>query len=75
MAKDKLEPRRAEPGQEFTYNDADGEVINLRADDEGVVRPKNQAQVRVADAFDLPVARKVIAEKSDAKAASAGKEG
>lgn len=68
MAKEQFEPRRAsEAGQVYTFNDADGEVT-LRADDEGVIHPKSEAHVRAADAFDLPVARKAMAEEKAAKA-------
>lgn len=68
-AKPDFEPRRAdEAGQVYTYNDADGEV-EIRADKEGVIRPKSDREARAADAFDLPVARKVqAAERAEAKA-------
>lgn len=73
--KDEFEPRRAEPGQEFTYNDANGEAIEFKADDAGIVRPKNAAQSQAADAFGLPVARKITAEeKAATEAAEAEKE-
>lgn len=80
----KFDPRRAEePGQVYDYHDADGELVTIRADDKGVVRPKTDAQRRAADAFDLPVARKAQAEErdeeppakaADEKAAKAGEE-
>lgn len=54
---DQFDPRRAEPGQVFTYVDVEGAEHNFRADDEGVVRPKNADEARTADLFGLPVAR------------------
>jgi hypothetical protein len=76
--KPEFEPRRAEPGQEFTFNDAEG-TLELRADDQGVVHPKDAREVLALDAFDLPVARKVLAEQKAAESADngddAGKEG
>lgn len=98
-----FDPRRAEPGQEFTYTatvdeevdkDADdpegAELVSiddetgvrtfrrfgvertLKADREGVVRPKTAQDVAVLDGFGLPVARS--AQKAEAKA-DAEKEG
>jgi hypothetical protein len=54
---DQFDPRRAEPGQVFTYVDAQGREHNFRADDEGVVHPKNADEASTADLFGLPVAR------------------
>jgi hypothetical protein len=56
-------PRRAEPGQVFTYTDAQGSQIDLKADDQGVAQPKSAAEVAVLDSFGLPVARKAEAEQ------------
>lgn len=67
-----FDPRRAEPGQRFTWHDQDGSAHHMTADDQGVVRPSSQAEAEMADAFGLPVARKAIAEQ---KAAGAAKEG
>ncbi len=66
-----FDPRRAEPGQRFVYNDAGGERVTGTADDQGVLQPRNEAEVRMADAFGLPVARKVLNEQ---KAATSAKE-
>ena len=68
--KPEFEPRRAEEAdQVFDYNSAGGELIRIKADKDGIVRPKSEDEKRAADAFDLPVARKVAAaEKSEAKA-------
>ena len=56
------EPRRASAGQTFEYA-AGGELHRFSADDDGIVRPSNDAEARVADRFGLPVARKVVAEE------------
>lgn len=66
------EPRRAEPGQRFEWRDEFGRSVRLAADDEGVLRPSSEQEKRLADAFGLPVARKVLAED---KAAKKGQEG
>jgi hypothetical protein len=66
MAKEVFEPRRAEPNEEFVYHDAYGNRVTAKADDKGVLQPKNAAQVELADAAGLPVA--------DLKAAPAAKE-
>lgn len=64
-----FEPRRAAPGQSFGYTGPDGEQRELAADKDGVVRPKTAQDVEVLDGFELPVARKVLAdEKADEKA-------
>ena len=64
-----FKPRRAEPGQVFDYNGAEGEKIRIRADDDGVIHPRNDAERRAADAFGLPVAAKAKpARKAKAKA-------
>lgn len=70
MAPETFAPRRASPNAEFVYNDYAGQV-HLRADEEGIVQPKNANEERIADELGLPVARKVLAEQ---KAASAAKE-
>ena len=58
MAKgDEFKPRRAEPEQSFDYNDADGKLIRMKADSDGLVEIKNAAQARAADAFGLSEAR------------------
>lgn len=101
-----FEPRRAEPGTEFTFTTSeektflrsevpDGATIlavddddphrvrvridgvhkTFRADDEGVVRPKNEDQEATMRAFGLPVARKAEAEdKAQAASSRARKE-
>lgn len=81
-----FDPRRAdEAGQVYDFNDPEG-LVTLKADDQGVVRVDNAREKRAADAFDLPVARKVLeAEKAaaaptadtatDGAAADSGKEG
>lgn len=66
-----FDPRRAEPGARFTWHDIWGVKHEFGADSEGILRPQNQAQADAADAFDLPVARKVIAEEK-ASAAKGG---
>lgn len=57
MAKPEFDPRRAEPGQAFAWHDEWGKKHEVKADDEGVLRPRNETEVRIADAFDLPRAR------------------
>lgn len=49
--------RQAEPGQAFTYNDFRG-VRELKADDKGVIRPKDEIDEAACIAFGLPVAAK-----------------
>ena len=62
-----FEPRRAEPNQIFRFADpVTGEQRTMKADDEGVLRPSNALEARVADSFDLPVARKVVTEEKQA---------
>lgn len=98
-----FDPRRAEPGQEFTYtgtrdeklaagedlpdgvdvigvDDETGErtirrygvEISMKADKDGVVRPKTAADEAVLNGFGLPVARSA---KAESKASDAEKEG
>lgn len=63
-----FDPRRAEPGQTFTWHDEWGKKHNIHADADGVVRPANQAEADAADAFGLPVARKVLrAERAETR--------
>lgn len=59
------DPRRAEPGTRISWHDGDGEEVTLRADDKGVVRVRNAADQRAADAFDLPVARAEAAKQRE----------
>lgn len=67
MAEETFEPRRAKPGQVFTYTTgSDGEQRELRADNDGVVRPTNAADAAALDGFGLSVARKAMAEDADA---------
>ena len=66
MAAAQFEPRRAAAGQTFEYA-AGGKLHRFKADDEGIVRPANDAEATVADRFNLPVARKVVAEERAAK--------
>jgi membrane-associated protease RseP (regulator of RpoE activity) len=47
-----------------------GKQVEIRADDEGVVRPKTLGDVAVLDSFGLPVARSAV----EPKTAKAGKE-
>lgn len=62
--------RRAEPGQRFTYTEPDGGQRELRADDDGVVRPTSVADEEYLNTLSLPVARKAMREeKADASAA------
>lgn len=71
-------PRRATPGQRFGYTAQDGSQRELAADDDGVVRPDTAEDSAVLDSFDLPVARKAIAEdeaKASKKAASSADDG
>ena len=81
------DPRRAKPGQTFSYvapaevTEGEGKksrkVTRLKehtfkADDDGVVRPSNADEVRVLDGFGLPVARSAKAdENQNADATSA----
>lgn len=55
---EKFDPRKAEPGQVFTYTDAEGKQVNLRANAEGVVEPRNDTERVLLDGFGLSVARK-----------------
>ena len=59
-----FEPRRAAAGQTFEYAAA-GQLHRFSADDDGIVRPSNDAEARIADRFGLPVARKVVAEEKE----------
>lgn len=63
-----------------TDTDADGNPVTkrfsiregvqrtIKADDQGVVTPRSDEDVRILDTFDLPVARKAIAERQADKA-------
>lgn len=66
-----FEPRRAEPGQVFSWHDAEGIERSMQADAEGVVRPASAEAAAIADSFGLPVARRAITQQ---KAAAAAKE-
>lgn len=57
-----FEPRRAAAGQTFEYA-AGGKLHRFSADEDGIVRPSNDAEAAIADSFSLPVARKVVAEE------------
>jgi hypothetical protein len=46
--------RRGQPGASYTVTDARGLVTEIRANEDGVVRPTSGEQVRVADANNLP---------------------
>lgn len=59
-------PRRAEPGQEFEYTDADGSARTLKADADGVVRPKSDGDVAILDSFSLPHAQPTSIAKARA---------
>lgn len=61
-------PRRAEPGERFTFTGADGVPHDVQADDDGVIRPESAEQDGWLTQWGLPVARKVV---NDEKAASA----
>lgn len=62
MPKD-YQPRRAKPGQTFSYTNNAGAQVDIRADDTGVIQPVDAAEEALLDGFSLPVARKVIAER------------
>jgi hypothetical protein len=72
-------PRRAEPGQKFDWVDGAGKKQSMTADDEGIVRPKDAEDERIANLFDLSVARTVQAEErekaDDKPAAKSGGKG
>lgn len=62
-----FDPRRAEKDESFEYVDASGSAHTMKADEDGVLRPSNAEEQRVADLFSLPVARTVKqADKADA---------
>ena len=48
------QPRQGEPGVRYTYHDQWAGEVNLKADDKGVVHPKNDDEDRAADALGLP---------------------
>lgn len=58
-------PRRAQPSQAFTWHDGAGERHDLKADEDGVLRPTNDAEQALADAYSLPVARKTTEANAD----------
>ena len=62
------EPRRGTKGATYAYTTDDGTTRELRADDEGVVRPKDREGVTALDTFGLPVARKAMADAEDSPA-------
>jgi hypothetical protein len=62
-----FDPRRAAEGESFEYVDATGSTQTMKADEEGILRPSNAEEARIADLFGLPVARAVKqAEKAAA---------
>jgi hypothetical protein len=61
------DPRRGEPGATYVHAHDDGSEHKIHADDDGVVQPTNEDEERLADLFDLPIARKVEAAKPAAK--------
>lgn len=63
-------PRRAEPKQAFDFTDASGRQRTLRADGDGVVWPKDDAEVAIADAFGLPQAQPAAIERARARRSS-----
>lgn len=56
--KQEFEPRRADPGQMFGWTDAEGKQVTLKADDDGVIQPKDAMGEANLIAAGLPVARK-----------------
>jgi len=69
------EPRRGTKGAVIAYSTADGSTREIRAGDDGVVRPTDDDAQAVLDAMGVPVARKALAEaKADEAPAKAGKE-
>ncbi|MCA1570309.1 MAG: hypothetical protein LC798_08335 [Chloroflexi bacterium] len=63
------DPRRAKAGHTYQFVDAGGQVHRITADDEGVIRPANDAEAAFADRRGLSVAQKVKAEQADKKEA------
>jgi hypothetical protein len=63
MPKMEYQPRRAQPGQTFSYTDAEGRQVDFRADSSGVVEPMDDREEAVLNGHALPVARKVVAER------------
>lgn len=52
-----------EDGEATRYAVREGVSRTIRADDKGIVTPRSQEDVNALDLFDLPVARKAIAER------------
>ena len=70
MAKDTFDLRRGEPGQAIDYTDADGNQRRMKADAEGVFRPKTSIENSILDGFDLPVARAAMRDEADEREAA-----
>ena len=64
--------RRATPGAVITTQDDFGESYTFRADDDGVIHIRNDAQEAVADRLGLPVVRERKAEQGEKPAAKEG---
>lgn len=68
-----FDPRRADEGQSFEWADTEGTAHTMKADADGVLRPRNADEARIADLFGLPVARSVKqAEKAAPAPADSG---
>jgi hypothetical protein len=67
MAKGEFDPRRGAAGQVIDYTDGEGKARKIRADGEGVFRPKDSTEVSILDGFDFPVARVTGEEKPKAR--------
>ena len=64
---EQLAPRRAGKGDTFGYTDSEGNQVELKADGNGLVRPRNAQDAAVLDNYELPHAR-VTTSSSKAKA-------
>ena len=62
MAKGDFDLRRGDPGVKIDYTDAQGNQRSIRADDDGVLSPKDAAEVAILDLYELPVARSAMEE-------------
>lgn len=71
---DTFDPRRAAPGARITYHDRIEGEVTLHADADGVIWPKSELEVSIADSHGLPVARKALAEKAAEQAVKSEKE-
>jgi hypothetical protein len=63
MAKHAFPARQGEPKAVYGFTDAAGESRELRADSEGVIRPKDREDERVLESFGLDV---IESEREDA---------